>query len=300
MIGRVGSHQMVRNFLADLGNNQVRQADLQRQLSTGKRVNDPADDPVGIGLALGIRHDLESVRAWKQNIADSQSWLSATDNALGNQVEILQRARELAVQAANGSLSNDARALIATEVTALRDQVAQVGNASLGGRYIFGGTRTDTAPFDQTVPGPVAPVNTGLLNREVGQGQVMSVNITADRLIGPGGATPDIFQTLDDLATAMQTGDITAISQTALTRLDAHMDNVSSLRGEVAAKVNRLELTQSRFEVDDIARRDQLSSIEDTDMAQAIMDLTMQESVLRASLSIGGRVIQPSLVDFLG
>ncbi len=300
MVGRVGSQQMVRNFLSDLDNNNVRLAEIQRQLATGKRVSNPADDPVGVGLALGIRTDIESVRAWGQNIADSQSWLSATDNALGNQMEIIQRAHELAVQGANGSLSAEARALIGTEVAALRDQVAQVGNASLGGRYLFGGQRTDAQPFDPVTALPALPIDTGLLNREIGQGQVISVNVTADRLLGPGGATPDILQTLQDLATALQTNDVNAVSQVALDRLDTHIDNVSSLRGEVAAKINRLELTQSRFDVDDIARTDQLSSIEDADMAEAIMQLTMRENVLQASLSVGARVIQPSLVDFLG
>lgn len=300
MIGRIGSQQMVRNLLAGLDDNQVRLAEVQRQLSTGKKVGSPADDPVGVGLALGIRNDLDSVKAWQQNIADSKSWLSATDSALGNQMDIMQRAHELAVQGANGSLSRDARALIATEVLALRDQVAQSGNASLGGRYLFGGTRTDRPPFSTTPPGAVAPVDTGLLNREVGQGQVISVNVTADRVVAPGGGVPDMFQTLTDLATGLQNGDINAVGQTALTRLEAHMDNISSLRGEVAAKVNRLELTSSRYESDDIARNAQLSGIEDTDMAGAIMDLQTRENVLRASLSIGARVIRPSLVDFLG
>lgn len=299
MIGRIGSQQMVRGFLADLDRTQVRQADLQRQLATGKRVTQPSDDPVGVGLALGIRHDLSEVTAWKQNIADSQSWLSATDNALGNEMDVVQRARELAVQAGNGALDPQQRSLLATEVLALREQVAQVGNASLGGRYLFGGTATNQQPFTQTPPAAALPINTGALNREVGQGQVMAVNITADRFQGPGGATPDIFTTLGNLATAMQTGDLNTITGQSLTDLDAHMDNVSALRGEVAAKVNRLELTSSRFETDDIARQGQLSSIEDADMAKTIMDLTQQESVLRASLSVGSRVIQPSLVDFL-
>jgi flagellar hook-associated protein 3 FlgL len=299
VIGRVGSHQMVRNFLAGMDDNNVRVAEVQRQLTTGKRVNNPSDDPVGLGLALGIRHDLDAVRAWSQNIADSRSWLSATDSALGNHLEILQRAHELSVQGANGSLSAEARSMIATEMRALRDQVAETGNASLGGRYLFGGTRTDRAPFDPTVPGPVAPVDTGLLNREVGQGQVMSVNVTADRVLGPGGGTPDVFQTLSDIADALDAGDLNAVGRTGLDRLDAHMDNINSLRGEVAAKINRVELTSSRFAIDDIARQDQLAQIEDTDMAQAIMELRTRENVLQASLAVGARVIQPSLVDFL-
>lgn len=299
MFSRVGSQQAVRTFLANLDRTQMRQADLQEQLATGKKVNQPSDDPVGMGIALGIRHDLGNVAAWQQNIADSQSWLSATDNALGNQMDVIQRARELAVQAGNGTMSQDQRAQLATEVLSLRAQTAEVGNATLGGRYLFAGTATSQAPFATNPPAATLPVNTGALNREVGQGQVMAVNITADRLQGPGGATPDIFTTLTNLATAMQNGDINTISGPSLAELDAHQINVSALRGEVAAKVNRLELTSSRFESDDIARQGQLSSIEDADMAQTIMDLTQQETVLQASLSVGARIMQRSLLDFL-
>ncbi len=300
MISRIGSQQMARNFLSDLGRNQVAVSELQRQLSTGKRVSNPADDPVGVALSLGIRNDLESVRAWRQNAEDSKSWLSATDDALNGYQDIIQRAQELAVQGANGSLSNEQRALIGTEILALRDQVVETGNASFGGRYLFGGTQTDRAPLDPAGPGLTAPVNTNALNREVGQGQVMSVNVTADRLVDPPGATPDVFQTFTDLATALQTGDLTAVSTTAITRLDAHLSNVNSLRGEVGTKLNRLELTVSRFDIDDIARQGQLSSIEDADMAKTVMDLKMRESVLQGSLAVGARVLQRSLVDFLG
>ena len=101
MIDRIGSQQMSRNFLADLNRNQYDIAGLQRQLATGKRLNNPSDDPIGVGIALGIRDDLASVEAWQRNIADSQSWLSATDNALNGFQDIIQRAQVLAVQGVN-------------------------------------------------------------------------------------------------------------------------------------------------------------------------------------------------------
>lgn len=299
MVTRIGSQQMARNFLSDLGKTQVAIADLQRQLSTGKRVSDPSDDPVGVALALNLRDDVESVRAWRQNVEDSKSWLSATDDALNNYQDVVQRAHELAVQGSNGTLSADQRTLIGAEVLALRDQIVETGNASFGGRYLFGGTQTNRAPMDAAGPGLTAPVNTNTLNREVGQGQVMSVNVTADRLIDPPGAVPDIFQTLTDLGNALTAGDIQTASAVGISRLDAHIASINSLRGEVGTKINRLELTSSRFDIDDIARQSQLSSIEDADIAKTIMDLQMRQNVLQGSLAVGSRVMQRSLVDFI-
>ncbi len=298
MVGRMSSNQAVQAFLSDLHTSYRGLSEAQRTLSTGKRINSPSDDPIGIAMGLGLRRDQSATAAWGRNVEDSQTWLGTTDGALGQALEVVQRARELAVQGGNGTLSANARALIANEVETLKSQFVEIGNSSLGGRFIFGGTATDTAPFDAATELATTPINTGLVNREVSQGSIMSVNITADRLQGPGGATPDIFAVLDGLATALQSGDSNALA-TALGDLDAHQDNISALRGEGAAKINRLELTASRFDAQRIATGDQLSKIEDADMAQAITDLSMRETVYNAALATGARVIQKSLVDFL-
>lgn len=298
MVTRMSSAQMARNFLSDLEGNYRSLSDTQRQVSTGKRILTPSDDPVGIAISLGLRRDQKAGEAWERNIDDSLTWMSTTDRALGQALEVVQRARELAVQGGNGTLSPESRALIAAEVDSLKSQFVEIGNSSLGGRYIFGGTATDRPPFDPATEAATAPINTSLVNREVAQGSVISVNITADRLQDPPGATGDIFAVLTGLSTALQTSDFAGITQ-SLADLDEHQDNISALRGEGAAKINRLELTASRFQAQKIATGDQLSRIEDVDMAQAITDLTMKESVYRAALATGARVIQPSLVDFL-
>lgn len=298
MIGRMSSDQAVRNFLIDLQGNYRSLSEAQRQVSTGKRIGSPSDDPVGIAIALGLRRDQGATAAWRRNIDDSLTWLNTTDRALDQALDVVQRAHELAVQGGNGTLSSNARALIAAEVDSLRSQFVEIGNSSLGGRFIFGGTATTTQPFDPATEAAALPINAGLINREVAQGSVVSINITADRLQKPPGATPDVFTVLDQLSTALSTDDLAGITG-ALDDLRAHQESINALRGEGAAKINRLELTASRFEAQEIATSDQLSRIEDADMAEAITDLSMRESVYRSALAVGARVIQPSLVDFL-
>lgn len=298
MISRLSSDQAVRNFLSDLDGNYRSLSQSQRQVATGKRVLTPSDDPVGISLALGLRRDQSATEAWSRNVNDSLTWLNTTDRALEQSLNVVQRAHELAVQGGNGTLSAEQRGLIADEVATLKSQFVEIGNSSVGGRYLFAGTATATQPFDPTTETATLPINTSLMNREVAQGQVMSVNITADRLQDPPGATGDIFTVLDGLANAMRTSDSAGMSA-AITALGVHQNNVSGLRGEGAAKINRLELTTSRYEAQKIATGDQLSSIEDVDMAQAITNMSMRESVYRSALAVGAKVIQPSLLDFL-
>lgn len=295
---RISSQQMVLNFLADLERNNALMAKVSREVSTGKSIVTPSDDPVGTTIAMGLRRGQAATGAWRRNIEDSLAWLNTADRALGQALEVVQRARELAVQGGNGTLSADTRKLIADDIRGLASQFVDIGNSSLGGRYLFGGTATNTQPFDPTTQAANLPINTGLVRREVGQGSAVAINITADRLQDPPGATPDFFAIISSLATAVENAD-TAASGQAMTGLDAHQDNIAALRAESGAKVNRLELTLSRFAAQDIATARQLSMTEDADMAAAITELKMRESVLRATMAVGARVIQPSLMDFI-
>ena len=97
MITRMSSAQMTRNFLADLEGTYLSLSESQRQVSTGKRILTPSDDPVGIAIALGLRRDQKAGDAWGRNIDDSLTWMNTTDRALGQALEVVQRARELAV-----------------------------------------------------------------------------------------------------------------------------------------------------------------------------------------------------------
>lgn len=300
MLGsRVGSHQVVRNFLNDLNANQMRLAQSQHQYSTGKKVDSPADDPVGVGIALGIRNDIDAVNAWRGNIHDSLEWMNTTESALSDMTDVIHTARELAVKGANGVLNASSRGAIADQIDQLLEQAAQVGNSQLGGRYLFNGTSVNTAPFTGNPAAVNGTISTGLLTREVGQAQTFSVNITGDRLIKPPGATPDLFTTLRDLSAALRSGDLPAVNTTALNRLDDHLKSNLALRSENAAKINRMEMNLNRYAIDDVARRDTLSKIEDADMAEVSMNLMTRESVLKASLAVGARIMQPSLADFL-
>ncbi|MGI9539048.1 MAG: flagellar hook-associated protein FlgL [Miltoncostaeaceae bacterium] len=295
---RISSQQMALNFLSDLQRNNTLIAKVSREVSSGKAILSPSDDPAGTTIAMTLRRDRAATDAWRATINDSLAWLNTTDRALGQGLDVVQRARELAVQGGNGTLSDSARALIADEVRSLASQFVEVGNSSLAGRFIFGGTATETQPFDPATETANLPINTGLINREVARGNVVSVNITADRFQGPGGPTPDVFTTLDALATALDNGDFAGLD-TALVSLQAHQDNISALRGEGASKINGLEATLTRFDARDIATQQQLSLTEDVDMAAAITELKMREAVLTATMAVGARVIQPSLVDFI-
>lgn len=298
-IGRMGTAATSHRFLSDLRGSSSRLAEIQRELSTLKRLNSPSDDPIGISLSMSLHREVEAGSAWAANAEDSVAWIQTTDAALASGIEIVQRVRELALQGANGTLPQSARDTLALEVQQLGASMVEVGNTAFAGRYIFGGAAYDTAPLDAA--GAVTSGNVGPISREVAQGEVVRINVTIDEFRDPDGAggTPDIFTTLSSLDAALQAGDLAGVTA-ALGELDRHIESFNDLRGRGAGLQRRLEENLSRGALKEINARERLSQIEDVDIAEAITELKTRETGLRAALSVGSRVLPVSLVDFLG
>jgi flagellar hook-associated protein 3 FlgL len=283
---------LTATFMRDLNNNLRSLAKYQHQLASGKRVSRPSDDPVAIVHSLRLRSDLGDIEQFAKNVDHALSWLNLTDTALSQAGDILQRARELAVYGANGTLPQESRNALAEEVRQLFDQLVQVGNTTYAGQYIFAGTETKTAPFkpDGTFIG-----NAGAKETEIGTNQKLQYNLTGDAVF----KQPDAFQALTDLITHLETGATDQISSADIAAIDQAIDHLLAVRAEVGARVNRLEMTKSRLDDANINFTDLLAKVEDVDVAQTIMELKNQENVYRAALATGARIIQPTLVDFL-
>lgn len=292
---RVTNHMMIQNMLNDLYNNTSRMSKYQRQLSTGKKISRPSDDPVRVANSLRLRSKLSENEQYRSNVEDATSYLQLTDTALQNINSVYQRVRELAVRGASGSLSAEDQKAIADEITQLREQIGEEANTTYQGKYIFNGKKTQTPVFKDNDLN--SDSDSSAIEYEIATGIDIPVNVTASEFLGDD--KNNIFKTMDDLVTALNNGDSLDISAKIIPQLDERMQLVSSKLSEVGARTNRLEMTNNR--IDDLKTNftDLLSQNEDADMAEVIMNLKTEESVYRASLSAGSQVIQPSLLDFL-
>jgi len=216
----------------------------------------------------------------------------------------MQRIRELAVNAANGTNDDSARKAIADEIKELTDQITIVANTAYGSKYIFAGTNVTQQPYQEGFGASNWAGNNEELQLEIGVGVKLTINLTdssMNNFFADTGTDPDDFGVISfcaGLADDIEAGNLDAVNA-ALTTADKFIDNLLTARSTIGAKVNRLELQQSRLDSTQISYTSLLSQNEDADIAEVIMNLKMQESVYRASLAAGARIIQPSLVDFL-
>ncbi|MBU1161898.1 MAG: flagellar hook-associated protein FlgL, partial [Proteobacteria bacterium] len=117
--------------------------------TTGKRINNLSDDPVGLTQSLNIRSTLASIEQMGRNISYGNSWLTVSESALTSVQNIISDTKVLCVQMASGTIGSDQRSSAAGTVQNMLDEIVSLANTDVGGDYIFAGSKTDTIPFDQ-------------------------------------------------------------------------------------------------------------------------------------------------------
>lgn len=316
---RISNNMMVNQSLRDLNANLVRMDKNQRDISTGKRIHRPSDDPTSMARAMVLRNSLAQNEQYNKNAAVAESQLKMTDTTLGQVGDALQRLRQLAVQGASGNLQQQDRLAIRNEVMQIRDEIKALGNTQLNGRYIFGGIKTDQVVYPEDVTGLPAgngvtfgPNDNGALIVEVAPNITIQYNTTAPRVLGDTTppSTNNVFQVIDDFAgyldgtlappPGLASGTSNrAISEISLRDINTWLNNVNQTRTEVGGKLNRLELAKSRMQEANISMNELLVETEDTDIAEASLKLNSYEATYRAALAVSARSIPMSLVDFL-
>lgn len=294
---RVTNNMLGIQLMRNLNNNMRRMDGLQEQLATGRRINKPSDDPVGITYSLRYRSELDANEQFQSNVDNIQSWLDYTDSSLNQANEVLQIIREKLVKASNGSNPSDALASIKKEMIQYRGQLIDIGNAKLGGKYIFNGQKTDLQPYTDTNAATASTDAFGI-QMEATAGVKIPVNVTGNDVFGYAADTDNIFKVLDGIMSDLDANNFSGLSS-SIAEIDSRMDKLLSVRAEIGARTNRVELIGNRLSSLGINLETLQGKVEDADMAELITRLKIDESIYQASLSVGSKIIQPSLVDFL-
>ncbi|RLQ96791.1 flagellar hook-associated protein FlgL [Falsibacillus albus] len=300
---RITQNMLSANMLKNLTNSYENMGKYQDQLATGKRINRPSDDPVVAMKGISYRNNLQEVEQFKRNFSEAYNWNENSDSSLDKATQALQRIRELTVQASNDTYDASQRDGIKQEITQLKEQLVQIANTKFGDKYLFNGTDTTEQPVDLTTTPPTVSTNNNPVKIELSKGVYIQVNADPSKVFTldnsttpPSGLFGDIDNLINKLSDPNSTGDdINA----ELGKLDGHLQNVTDARSELGARMNRIQLMENRVDEQEVIANKVMSDNEDADIEKVITNLKAEESVQRAALSVGARIIQPSLMDFL-
>lgn len=323
---RVTQSMLSNNMLRNLNTSYNKMSKYQDQLNSGKVINRPSDDPVVAVKGMGYRVDLDKNEQYQRNMRQANTWLDSTDEALDQVGSVLTRMKELLVQAANDTNTSEERQKISEEITQLKLHIQDLSNTKVGDSYIFSGTKTnsplfvnggvnpDFDPVPDRSPAPIGDPSAPLVAIEksieinVFDGIDMQINTPAVGLFDDINKfinrvedvlnTPDITSEEIGEALGFNMGDGT-VANLKIPALDALKDDVLVKRAEIGAKQNRVELMEERLKTQEINVTKQMSLNEDTEYAKTITEMVTANSIHQASLSVGAKIIQQTLVDFI-
>lgn len=291
---RVTQSMLAGSSLRNLSKSYEKMGTYQDQLATGKKINRPSDDPVVAMKGMHYRTNLTEVEQYQRNISEAYQWMENSEAGIEQGTQVLQRVRELMVQSSNGTNGPEDLKAIGAEIKQLKEDLVGSANTQVAGNYIFNGTQTKEAPVTLNADGTVSVnIDKSSFEIEVSKGVQLKANINSDNVF-----SEDLFAVMGSIEKALSSGDASGLDG-LLSDLDGKMDSMSAERAELGARYNRLELIEDRVGKQEIVSTRILSENEDADLEKVIMDLTAQESIHRAALSVGARIIQPTLMDFL-
>lgn len=267
--------------------------DVTEQVATAKRLNRPSDDPADVRSAVRLNDTLAELNQFMRNIDLAKAKVGAMDAALSGAGDLIQRANELAISGANGTLSPSDRQIMVGEVNQIIEAMAQDANAKINGEYVFSGFKVDRAPFDVTGPGTVSAYNGdhGVVLAKVGPASTMQVSAPGDQAFGTALAA------LAQLKSDLTSGD--PVQQTTIGQLQTALDSITGVRAEVGARANRLDSTETTQKALVVSNQALLSQLQDTDMSAAITEMTKRQTTYQATLAVTAKVLQTSLIDYL-
>ena len=292
-----------RLSLLDLNRGKERMAITQRELSTGKRLNSPADDPAGAALVVDFNASIGANEQFIKQIDGALSFLQGSEAALTSVVDHLTRVIELGAQALPGNSYGAGISAMAKEVDTLRSTFIALGNTNQQGRYLFSGTSTLTQPFSGPAAGPITYAgNSGLIPLDVAKATTVDSNIPGDSVFfGPGGqgSATDLFQQVTDLRDAMTAGNSAAV-QTAHTNLKAILSRLTSVLADLGGRQAGITSMKDDFSGYNLVLQGIQNSIQDTDYPDAVTRYNADQVAQQVTLNSMSKVQKQTLLDFMG
>ncbi|WP_319548151.1 flagellar hook-associated protein FlgL [Desulfogranum marinum] len=315
------------NMLGSRLNNVALELENLRNMgATGKKLNKPSDDPAAIRPVLNTRKQISNVDRYLETMGKTGDIMEATDGHLEHVENIMQRAKEIMVNAVNGSLSDEDRTVLADELVQLKQEMLDTANGNIDGKYIFSGYREDTKPFTintaYTEAGYLAndsstwPVlyngDENVTFIEISPGEQLQANLTGNNLfLGSTSWDPtdstlnstdagryDLFAEITQAEEAIRTNDQAAM-QTSLEDLEGAAEQNRRLRSQLGNRASRVEASMLYQENVRIDLAQVLSRYEDADAIEVFNDIIQQETAFQAALSITSQVSKLSILDFI-
>ena len=300
---RITNNTMSYNFLSSLNKSLEKASKIQAQLADGRAIHAPSDDPIKVVRSLRFSTSMELNNQYTQNAQDALSWMSTSDDDMQGLSAIMISIKEQVVQASNGTNPQTAVRTIGDAVDNLINQMINIGNSQLGGRYIFAGQNDKTTPFTRSGDVITYNGNKQKISMPIHPGIATpsqdSVNLTGEDVFGPN---MKILTDLIEIKNRLKSGtgaDQQWLSNTGLANLEDGHTKMLQSHTELGSRMSMYEMAKTMLDSSNTIIAGEQATNDSVDVAKGIIDYKNAENVYKTALQIGARIMPMSLVDFL-
>ena len=291
-----------------LSNVQGSLAKTQEQLSTGKQIIKPSDVPEKAAVVTRLESELARQASYQNSLKTVDIRLKSEETALTNSSDVMYRMKELAMQAANDTLSLAVRKSVSLEMSQLRDQLLSLANSQdSNGNYLFAGSRVTKMPFSPDAKGMVN--YQGDQNRMVigvGDNRRMNLNMAGTdaftnvvRDNGKGGRVGiGFFQSLNDLVDSVKNSDKVSL-QRGLGEIDMLQQGLSNASAQIGTDMNVIDSQNNVLDEIVLRLKSTLSDVQDLDYTEAITKMNKDQLALEAAQNTFAKISKLSLFNFI-
>jgi flagellar hook-associated protein 3 FlgL len=295
---RVNSNYYAQ-FLNSIDATQQRQQTDIEELSTGKRVNTPSDDPTAAALEVQNAAETADAAQYQQNISSTQTMLQSAGSALSSVVTNLTSAITQGVEAANGTMTAAQQTQMAATISGIRDQVISLANTSVQGVYLFGGTASSAPPFSlnsDPTTGVTYSGNSDTNTVQVGDNQTVQTNVPGNLIFAS--SSGNVMQSLTDLVNALQSNSTSDI-ESATTELQNAVTAVSGQQEVYSSASAQLTSDNTSLQTETVSLQSQENNLVGANVAAVTTDLTLAQTSQEAALEAMAKVAPMSLLNYL-
>lgn len=315
---RVSHLQQHQSFVRDVEQRLYNMTRIQQELGTGKRIEQPSEDVNSASHALSARSQLESIAQYQRNIENGQGFVSAADSKLTAIIELINEIDALALSADNDHVSPEDRNFAAQELNQKLESLMEFANAKFGDRYLFGGHGTTAEPFAETrdengrITDVIASSQSieGRIYRMIDENENVAINVTGDRLFQPIGeenTESDLFFVVRNLRDTIANNNTPPEGQEDSLSTDILREDLDAIRNRIIEQQTyvgslgqRLTNKLSELKATEIDWTDRLEEAQSSEMTDLVSRLSVEEGVYNALVAIQSRVLNRSLIDYLG
>jgi flagellar hook-associated protein 3 FlgL len=269
----------------------------ERQIASGQSVNVPSDNPAAAAVLVRNADQTSQADQFQRSIGGIQGEIQNADATLNSVTTSLQQAISLGVEGANGTNNSADRAAIATQVQGIQSQLLSLANLSYQGNYVFSGTATQTTPYvldPNSTSGVTYQGNTGVNRVTLGNQFSLQTNLPGSQIFSSAGG--DVFQSIQDLITGLQSG--TGID-TAVTELGNALNHVDGQRVFYGNALNQMTSQQTYLSTETTQLAQEQNTVGGADLTAVIGNLTTAQTSLQATLAAVGQTAHTDLFNYI-